>query len=49
MREWAYARLYQSSADRLQHLAPWIYQYNWRRPHANLNQRPPRSRRPSTR
>jgi transposase InsO family protein len=44
IREWAYARLYQSSADRLNHLAPWIHQYNWHRPHASLNQRPPISR-----
>jgi transposase InsO family protein len=44
IREWAYARLYQNSADRLSHLAPWIHQYNWHRPHASLNQSPPISR-----
>jgi transposase InsO family protein len=44
IREWAYARLYQNSADRLHHLAPWIHQYNWHRPHASLNQMPPISR-----
>jgi transposase InsO family protein len=44
IREWAYARLYQNSADRLKHLAPWIHQYNWHRPHASLNQMPPISR-----
>ncbi len=44
IREWAYARLYQNSADRLNHLAPWTHQYNWHRPHASLNQSPPISR-----
>lgn len=44
IREWAYARLYQNSADRLQHLAPWTHLYNWHRPHASLNQTPPISR-----
>jgi transposase InsO family protein len=44
IREWAYATLYQNSLERLQHLAPWIHQYNWHRPHASLNQRPPITR-----
>jgi transposase InsO family protein len=44
IREWAYARLYQNSADRLRHLAPWIHQYNWHRPHTALNQKPPITR-----
>jgi transposase InsO family protein len=44
IREWAYARLYQNSAERLSQLAPWIHQYNWHRPHASLNQCPPMSR-----
>jgi transposase InsO family protein len=44
IREWAYARLYQNSDDRLTHLAPWTHQYNWHRPHASLNQTPPISR-----
>jgi transposase InsO family protein len=44
IREWAYARLYQNSAERLRHLAPWIHQYNWHRPHAALEQKPPISR-----
>jgi transposase InsO family protein len=44
IREWAYARLYQNSAERLRHLAPWIHQYNWHRPHSALNQKPPISR-----
>lgn len=44
IREWAYARLYQNSEDRKQHLFPWIHDYNWHRPHASLNQLPPISR-----
>ena len=44
IREWAYARLYHNSADRLRHLAPWTHQYNWHRPHTGLNQNPPISR-----
>jgi transposase InsO family protein len=44
IREWAYARLYQNSADRLTHLAPWTHQYNWHRPHYGLNHSPPISR-----
>ena len=44
IREWAYARLYQNSADRLAHLEPWIHSYNWHRPHSSLDQKPPISR-----
>ena len=44
IREWAYARLYQNSAERNGHLEPWIHQYNWHRPHASLEQKPPISR-----
>jgi transposase InsO family protein len=44
LREWAYARLYRNSQDRRDHLPPWIHQYNWHRPHASLNQRPPITR-----
>jgi transposase InsO family protein len=44
IREWAYARLYQNSAERLSCLAPWTHQYNWHRPHSGLNQKPPISR-----
>jgi transposase InsO family protein len=44
LREWAYARLYLNSTDRLNHLAPWNHQYNWHRPHASLYQMPPISR-----
>lgn len=44
IREWAYARLYQNSAERLAELAPWIHSYSWHRPHASLGQSPPMSR-----
>jgi transposase InsO family protein len=43
-REWAYAKLYQNSQQRNQHLEPWIHQYNWHRPHASLEQKTPISR-----
>ncbi len=43
-REWAYARLYQNSAERLSWLDPWTHQYNWHRPHAGINQEPPITR-----
>ena len=35
-REWAYARLYRSNADRLESLPRWVDAYNRRRPHAGL-------------
>ena len=44
LREWAYARTFQNSAERQQHLEPWIHQYNWHRPHASLRLSPPISR-----
>jgi transposase InsO family protein len=44
LREWAYARLYQNSEQRRQHLFPWIHDYNWHRPHASLNHMTPISR-----
>jgi transposase InsO family protein len=44
IREWAYARLYQNSAERLRHLSSWIHQYNWHRPHTALHQKPPITR-----
>jgi transposase InsO family protein len=44
IREWAYARTYQNSALRTAALLPWIHQYNWHRPHAALNHKPPISR-----
>ncbi len=44
LREWAYARSYDSSEQRTQHLPLWMHQYNWHRPHAALGYRPPVSR-----
>jgi len=44
IREWAYARRYENSAQRLQHLQPWTHQYNWHRPHASLQQATPITR-----
>jgi transposase InsO family protein len=37
LREWAYARAYQSSNQRAQNLPYWTHQYNWHRPHGSLN------------
>jgi len=39
IREWAYARLYQNSAERTKQLNPWTHLYNWHRPHASLDRR----------
>jgi transposase InsO family protein len=44
IREWAYARRYENSAQRSAQLQPWTHQYNWHRPHASLKQAPPISR-----
>jgi len=46
LREWAYARSYDSSTQRAAHLNPWLHQYNWHRLHASLGYRPPISRMP---
>jgi len=42
--EWASARLYQNSAERLSYSASWTHLYNWHRPHAAFNQKPPITR-----
>ena len=44
LREWAYARSYESSDQRGAHLIYWLHQYNWHRPHASLHYQPPISR-----
>lgn len=44
LREWAYARSYNSSSHRAQHLPLWIHHYNWHRPHASLQYQPTISR-----
>ena len=37
LREWAYARAYQTSEQRAQELPLWLHRYNWHRPHGSLN------------
>jgi transposase InsO family protein len=44
LREWAYGRLYGTSAERRRALPLWLKRYNWRRPHGSLGHRPPGSR-----
>ena len=44
LREWAYARTYQHSAERTAALPVWLQRYNWRRPHRSLQRQPPVSR-----
>ncbi|MBV2131754.1 IS481 family transposase, partial [Pseudomonas sp. MAP12] len=44
LREWAYARSYESSEQRAAHLPAWLHHYNWHRPHASLDYNPPISR-----
>lgn len=41
LREWAYARAYQTSDERAQHLPEWLHRYNWHRPHRSLKSKPP--------
>jgi transposase InsO family protein len=44
LREWAYGRLYPSSAERTRWLAAFLSYYNARRPHSALGYKPPASR-----
>jgi len=44
LREWAYAKHWQNSEERNQHLQPWNAYYNFARPHGSLNYQPPISR-----
>ena len=46
LREWAYARSYDSSDQRAAHLNPWLHQYNWHRRHASLGYQSPITRIP---
>jgi transposase InsO family protein len=46
LREWAYARPYESSAQRHAALQPFIDHYNWLRPHFALRHQPPMTRIP---
>lgn len=47
LREWAYAKPYQSSLERRDALQPFIDRYNWARPHSALNHQPPMTRIPA--
>jgi len=44
LREWAYAQAYVHSDQRTAELLPWLHRYNWHRPHASLNAKPPITR-----
>lgn len=44
LREWAYARAYNTSDQRARDLPVWTHMYNWHRPHSSLNSKPPISR-----
>jgi transposase InsO family protein len=44
LREWAYARSYQNSDQRLEQLDPWLHDYNFHRPHSSLKLNTPASR-----
>jgi transposase InsO family protein len=41
LREWAYARAYNSSDERAAELPIWLHRYNWHRPHASIGSMPP--------
>jgi len=43
-REWAYGRVFQTSAQRTAALHPWLTHYNFTRPHGALSHKPPGSR-----
>ena len=44
LREWAYARAYESSGQRALELPHWLHHYNWHRPHAGIKGKQPISR-----
>lgn len=44
LREWAYGRLYGSSAERRSQLTGWLDRYNYHRKHGSLGHRPPAAR-----
>jgi len=46
LREWAYGRIYRTSAQRARDLVRWIHFYNEDRPHASLDYLAPFNRRP---
>jgi len=44
LREWAYARAYDTSDQRADDLPIWLHRYNWHRPHGSLKANTPISR-----
>ena len=44
LREWAYARAYNTSLERTAELPRWLHRYNWHRPHGSIGSNPPISR-----
>ncbi|MPZ09150.1 MAG: IS481 family transposase [Kiloniellaceae bacterium] len=44
LREWAYARAYDTSDLRAEELPRWLHRYNWHRPHGSLKDKTPISR-----
>ena len=40
-REWAYAFIYPTSDHRANELQPWMYHYNFHRPHSAVSHKPP--------
>ena len=44
LNEWAYCRLYGTSAERTAQLRGWLYHYNFQRPHGALGHKAPASR-----
>lgn len=44
LREWAYARAYNTSNERAAELPSWLHRYNWHRPHGSLDSKPPITR-----
>jgi transposase InsO family protein len=45
--EWAYARLYQSDAERCEAFITWLHTYNHHRGHTALGGQPPATRVPN--
>lgn len=44
LREWAYARPYNTSNERAAELPRWLHRYNWHRPHGGIKSQTPISR-----
>ena len=44
LREWAYARAYNTADERTAELPRWLHRYIWHRPHGSIGAKPPISR-----